>query len=90
MTFTECVKINKIGGIFHYRWFDKSFSLIISKDGLAAVNFEHSWGDGVAVLRYIKDVFTDVNSNPYTCSTTAASNVSPGNFIQKLGTSTLV
>ncbi|KAK6618059.1 hypothetical protein RUM44_002501 [Polyplax serrata] len=66
------------------RWFDKSFSLIISKDGLAAVNFEHSWGDGVAVLRYIKDVFTDVNSNPYTCSTTAASNVSPGNFIQKL------
>lgn len=36
------------------RWFDKSFSLILSKDGVAGVNFEHSWGDGVAVLRYFQ------------------------------------
>lgn len=36
------------------RWFDKSFSLIITKDGFAGVNFEHSWGDGVAILRYFQ------------------------------------
>lgn len=36
------------------RWFDKSFSLIVSKDGYAGINFEHSWGDGVAVLRYLQ------------------------------------
>lgn len=28
------------------RWFDKSLSLIVCKDGNAGINFEHSWGDG--------------------------------------------
>lgn len=36
------------------RWFDKSFSLIVSKDGYSGINFEHSWGDGVAVLRFFQ------------------------------------
>ncbi|XP_043280995.1 carnitine O-palmitoyltransferase 2, mitochondrial isoform X2 [Venturia canescens] len=42
------------------RWFDKSFSLIVTKDGVAGINFEHSWGDGVAVLRYFQDIKKDV------------------------------
>lgn len=46
------------------RWFDKSLSLIITKDGHAAVNFEHSWGDGVAILRFFNDTFTDSTKNP--------------------------
>mmetsp|Transcript_13485 Transcript_13485/g.33116 ORF Transcript_13485/g.33116 Transcript_13485/m.33116 type:complete len:403 (-) Transcript_13485:13-1221(-) len=37
------------------RWFDKSFQLIILPNGKAAVNFEHSWGDGVAVLRCVRE-----------------------------------
>jgi len=41
------------------RWFDKSFQLIVTPSGKAAVNFEHSWGDGVAVMRYVNDVFDD-------------------------------
>ena len=41
------------------RWFDKSFQLIVNKAGRAAVNFEHSWGDGIAVLRYFTDVYND-------------------------------
>ncbi|XP_043485133.1 carnitine O-palmitoyltransferase 2, mitochondrial-like isoform X2 [Leptopilina heterotoma] len=45
------------------RWFDKSFSLIITKDGSAAVNFEHSWGDGIAILRYFQDVKTDISKH---------------------------
>eukprot|EP00731_Ephydatia_muelleri_P037937 Em0604g4a len=30
------------------KWFDKSFSLIVTKQGMAAVNFEHAWGDGAS------------------------------------------
>lgn len=46
------------------RWFDKSFSLIVTKDGFAGINFEHSWGDGVAVLRYFQDIKKDISENP--------------------------
>ncbi|KAF7270186.1 hypothetical protein GWI33_016801 [Rhynchophorus ferrugineus] len=46
------------------RWFDKSLSLQVSRDGVAAINFENSWGDGVAVLRYIQDVYKDSVDNP--------------------------
>ncbi|KAJ8975817.1 hypothetical protein NQ317_013748 [Molorchus minor] len=61
---------NFLHGDGENRWFDKSFSLQLSKDGHAAVNFEHSWGDGVAVLRYVQDIFKDSRENsfvhPYT------------------------
>ncbi|KAF0702994.1 Aste57867_7714 [Aphanomyces stellatus] len=40
-------------------WFDKSFQLIVARNGMASVNFEHSWGDGVAVLRYLNEMYTD-------------------------------
>lgn len=46
------------------RWYDKSFSIIIAKDGQAAINFEHSWGDGVAVLRFQNEVFKDSTEKP--------------------------
>nr|NP_001007448.1 carnitine O-palmitoyltransferase 2, mitochondrial [Danio rerio]AAH85392.1 Carnitine palmitoyltransferase II [Danio rerio]AAI64562.1 Cpt2 protein [Danio rerio] len=46
------------------RWYDKSFSVILAKDGQAAINFEHSWGDGVAVLRFQNEVFKDTTEKP--------------------------
>ncbi|XP_027023254.2 carnitine O-palmitoyltransferase 2, mitochondrial [Tachysurus fulvidraco] len=46
------------------RWYDKSFSIILTKDGQAAINFEHSWGDGVAVLRFQNEVFKDTTETP--------------------------
>lgn len=46
------------------RWFDKSFSIIMTKDGHACINFEHSWGDGVAILRFFNDTFNDSHKNP--------------------------
>lgn len=46
------------------RWFDKSFNLIIAKDGTAAIHFEHAWGDGVAVLRFFNEVFKDSTQAP--------------------------
>jgi carnitine O-palmitoyltransferase 2 len=41
------------------RWFDKNNTLIVNKNGHAAVNFEHSWGDGVAVLRFFNEIYDD-------------------------------
>ena len=38
------------------RWFDKSFSFVFTPKGQVALNFEHSWGDGVAVLRLCNEV----------------------------------
>lgn len=40
-------------------------SLIVTADGTAAVNFEHSWGDGVAVLRYFNEIFDETIKNPF-------------------------
>jgi hypothetical protein len=45
------------------RWFDKSFSLIVTRSGKVAVNFEHSWGDGVCVLRMCNDVHATVTKS---------------------------
>lgn len=47
------------------RWFDKSFSMIFTKDGQGAINFEHSWGDGVAVLRFFNEVYMDAASKKF-------------------------
>ena len=41
------------------RWFDKSFSIIVDPEGHAAVNFEHAWGDGVAVIRFFNEVYKE-------------------------------
>lgn len=46
------------------RWFDKSFSLIVAANGDTALNFEHAWGDGVAVVRFFSDIFSDSTENP--------------------------
>lgn len=59
------------------RWFDKSFTLIVAKDGVAGVNFEHSWGDGVAVLRYFQDIYKDSTVNPRINISTNVPNKSP-------------
>lgn len=47
------------------RWFDKSFTLIVAKDGNAGINFEHSWGDGVAVLRYFNEIYKETTTAPF-------------------------
>jgi carnitine O-palmitoyltransferase 2 len=38
------------------RWHDKSFQIVIRPDGTSCLTFEHSWGDGVAVLSYLTEV----------------------------------
>lgn len=47
------------------RWYDKSLSMIVGSDGTAGVNFEHSWGDGVAVLRFFNEIYKDSTQNSF-------------------------
>ncbi|XP_017137735.1 carnitine O-palmitoyltransferase 2, mitochondrial [Drosophila miranda] len=54
-----------LAGKAENRWFDKSISLLISADGTTAINFEHSWGDGVAVLRYFNELYRDTLRQPF-------------------------
>jgi len=54
----------------YFRWFDKSFSYIVSPSGLAALNFEHSWGDGVAIMGMVNAVYKDNLTNPQVPGTT--------------------
>lgn len=64
---TDAVDLNRLmlHGDGRNRWFDKSFQIIVTPTGKAAVMFEHSWGDGVAVVRFVNEMFADsVNTAP--------------------------
>lgn len=65
------------------RWFDKSFQLILCKDGKAAVNFEHAWGDGVAVLRFFNEVFKDTTTRA-SCTAASAKHMNGEVTVRKL------
>uniref|UniRef100_A0A1I7UCU3 Carn_acyltransf domain-containing protein n=1 Tax=Caenorhabditis tropicalis TaxID=1561998 RepID=A0A1I7UCU3_9PELO len=54
-----------IGDDARNRWFDKCFQTIVDANGQATINFEHSWGDGVAVLRLMEESFKDTNKNHF-------------------------
>ena len=50
---------NGLVGEGYNRWFDKSFSLVVTIDGKAGVNWEHSWGDGATIMHMINNVHFD-------------------------------
>uniref|UniRef100_UPI00358EE2C8 carnitine O-palmitoyltransferase 2, mitochondrial isoform X3 n=1 Tax=Myxine glutinosa TaxID=7769 RepID=UPI00358EE2C8 len=66
------------------RWFDKSLSVIVANDGNAAVNFEHSWGDGVAVLRFMNEVFQDSTVQPAVDGDTSVPPLDADNAVRRL------
>lgn len=57
----------------HNRWYDKSLQLIVSANAKAAINFEHSWGDGVSVLRFANEICEDSFKRPLTAASQASS-----------------
>uniref|UniRef100_A0A3P8ULQ6 Carnitine O-palmitoyltransferase 2, mitochondrial n=1 Tax=Cynoglossus semilaevis TaxID=244447 RepID=A0A3P8ULQ6_CYNSE len=66
------------------RWYDKSFSIIMAKDGQAAINFEHSWGDGVAVLRFQNEIYKDTTQNPLVHPDSATAKVDSSSAVRRL------
>lgn len=51
-------------GALDPRWFDKSMQLLVAPDGQFGVNFEHSWGDGACVGRFVQEVVSDMDGVP--------------------------
>nr|XP_033773163.1 carnitine O-palmitoyltransferase 2, mitochondrial isoform X2 [Geotrypetes seraphini] len=75
---------NMLHGTGLNRWFDKSLSLILAADGTAGINFEHSWGDGVAVLRFQNEVFRDSTENPAVTPQSSPAPVDSSKAVQRL------
>lgn len=48
---------NLLHGKGYDRWFDKSFNIIISKNGRVGSNTEHSWGDAAVTAHFQEWVF---------------------------------
>ncbi|MPC13783.1 Carnitine O-palmitoyltransferase 2, mitochondrial [Portunus trituberculatus] len=67
------------------RWFDKSFSLICTADGQLALNFEHSWGDGVAVVNYHTEVAKDIAKRPSVNSDSRPAPIDASQLVRRLG-----
>ncbi|CAL8255365.1 unnamed protein product [Merluccius merluccius] len=66
------------------RWYDKSFSVVLARDGQAAINFEHSWGDGVAVLRFQNEIFKDTTEKPLVHPGSAPAGVDSAAAVRRL------
>ena len=69
----ESVARAMLHGDTRNRWFDKCLNLIVTSNGRAGVNWEHAWGDGVAVLYYFNEVFTAASAAPPRASPSAPS-----------------
>ena len=57
----------------------------MTKGGKAAVNFEHAWGDGVAVLRYFNEVYKDTTEKPQVHPDTQPAQVDSSAAVRRLG-----
>ena len=43
------------------RWFDQSFTLIVDENGNCGSNFEHSWGDGLSMVRWANVIHDSIS-----------------------------
>lgn len=66
------------------RWYDKSLSVILTQNGEGGVNFEHSWGDGVSVLRFINEISRDTSEQPLVHPGSAAAAVDSASAVRRL------
>lgn len=69
------------------RWFDKCFSLILTADGELALNFEHAWGDGVAVMSYFNEITKDLANRPSINPDSRPASIDASQHVRKLGMS---
>ena len=60
---TEVANSTFLWGNGANRWWDKSHSWIVTKGGDAGLTFEHAWGDGVAVMRALKEVYEETTGS---------------------------
>jgi carnitine O-palmitoyltransferase 2 len=77
------MSVNFLSGDAKNRWFDKNYTIMLDQNGTAALNFEHSWGDGVAVLRLFNELFDDTIKNKFVNSETKPS-MDKSNSVKRL------
>jgi carnitine O-palmitoyltransferase 2 len=52
---------SSLHGTGRNRWFDQSFTLVVDSKGRVGSNFEHSWGDGLSIVRWANVVFDRIS-----------------------------
>lgn len=52
---------------------------------MAALNFEHAWGDGVAVMRYFNEVAKDGQKNAFVGQGSKPADIDPTKYVRRLG-----
>ena len=52
---------------------------------MTALNFEHGWGDGVAVMRYFNEVANDVQKTTFVGDRAQSADIDPSKYVRKLG-----
>lgn len=80
----EDMNRNMLYGNGANRWFDKSFQLIICKNGLMAVNFEHAWGDGVAMLRFFNETYKETTEKPVVSPSSVPASIDSSQLVTRL------
>jgi hypothetical protein len=54
-----------VHGDVRSRWFDKPLQLIVTADGKVCSNSEHSWGDGIALVRWGGELLKEISDPSY-------------------------
>lgn len=67
------------------RWFDKSLTLIVSRNGEACFSIEHSGLDGTTVGRYMDEIYQDTVNSPRVKSPKVLESVYSSPQVRKLG-----
>ncbi|CAF96632.1 unnamed protein product, partial [Tetraodon nigroviridis] len=85
-TLTDLTHVTQsvFNGAASNRWYDKSFSLILTQNGQGGINFEHSWGDGISVLRFVNEISRDTSEQPLVHPGSAAAAVDSASAVHKL------
>lgn len=57
----------------------------MTRDGQSALNFEHAWGDGVAVMSYFNEVAKEINEKPFIHPDSKPANIDASQHVRRLG-----
>jgi hypothetical protein len=63
------------------RWFDKSATAVVSADGIPSFSFEHSWGDGIAMVRAGTEAWRRIAKGSYGETVTPAAPEPPTRLV---------
>uniref|UniRef100_UPI00358F04B8 carnitine O-palmitoyltransferase 2, mitochondrial-like isoform X1 n=2 Tax=Myxine glutinosa TaxID=7769 RepID=UPI00358F04B8 len=66
------------------RWFDKSVQVIVGKDGVTGIQFEHSWSNAMMAMYLINMITKDIQNRPAVTHENSVMYLEPSNGVQRL------